>query len=109
MIYRRREAEEVRPGLNILWEPLAKNAILRVGKHSLYVTWNRHTRRLSFAMPFTTLNPWRKIRELEARLITVASECRALDHALHQSNERYDKIRETNAQLRDALSLYRNT
>ena len=53
-------------------------------------------------------NPWRRIRELEARLLTVASECRALDHALHQSNERYDKIRETNAQLRDALSLYRN-
>ena len=54
-------------------------------------------------------NPWRRIRELEARLLTVASECRALDHALHQSNERYDKIRETNAQLRDALSLYRNS
>lgn len=53
-------------------------------------------------------NPWRRIRDLEARLIKVANECSALDHALAQSNERYDKIRETCAQLRDALSLYRN-
>jgi hypothetical protein len=53
-------------------------------------------------------NPWRKIRELEARLLKVAAECAALDHALQQSADRYDKIRETNVQLRDALSLYRN-
>lgn len=46
-------------------------------------------------------NPWRRIRELER-------EIRALEHALHQANERYDKIRETNLQLRDALALYRN-
>ena len=46
-------------------------------------------------------NPWRRIRELEG-------EVRVLDHALHQANERYDKIRETNLQLRDALALYRN-
>ena len=31
-----------------------------------------------------------------------------MDHALSQSNERYDKIREANLQLRDALTLYRN-
>lgn len=53
-------------------------------------------------------NPWRRIRELEAQLRRVTTECAALDNALHHSNERYDKIRETNAQLRDALSLYRN-
>ncbi len=60
-------------------------------------------------------NPWRRIRELEIRLGKEACEHAqakherdALEHALHQSNERYDKIRETNLQLRDALSLYRN-
>lgn len=84
-----------------MWEPKAKGAILSLPWFSLYVTWNRHTRRLSFAMPYTVLRPWRRIRELEAEL-------RAMDHALHRANERYDKIRETNLQLRDALSLYRN-
>lgn len=60
-------------------------------------------------------NPWRRIRELEIRLgweacdhAQAKREIAALEHALHQSNERYDKIRETNLQLRDALSLYRN-
>lgn len=53
-------------------------------------------------------NPWRKIRELEADALRSRAEIAALDHALHQSNDRYDKIRETCAQLRDALSLYRN-
>lgn len=53
-------------------------------------------------------NPWRRIRELQTDLDRARRECAALDHALHQSTERYDKIRETNAQLRDALSLYRN-
>jgi len=53
-------------------------------------------------------NPWRRIRELEGRLSRLQRERDALDHALHQSNERYDKIRETCAQLREALSLYRN-
>ena len=46
------------------------------------------------------LNPWRRIRELE-------DEVRLLDHALHHSNERYDRIRQSNAELREALSLYR--
>lgn len=53
-------------------------------------------------------NPWRRIRDLEAAMARTQRENRALDHALHQSNERYDKIREMNSQLRDALSLYRN-
>lgn len=52
-------------------------------------------------------NPWRRCRELQARLDRVAGECAALDHALRQSTERYDSIREANAQLREALSLYR--
>lgn len=106
MIYRRREGGRVRTGLNILWEPLAKNAILSTPWFSLHVLWNRHTRKLTFAMPFgfnwrAPIGPWRRIRELEAEL-------RALDHALSQSNERYDKIREANAQLRETLTLYRN-
>ena len=53
-------------------------------------------------------NPWRRIRELEVRLGQVACECAALDRALSDANDRYDKVRETNLQLRDALSLYRN-
>jgi hypothetical protein len=52
-------------------------------------------------------NPWRRIRELEVRLGQVACECAALDQALKQSADRYDKIREMNLQLRDALALYR--
>ena len=89
-----------------MWEPKAKGAILSLPWFSLYVTWNRHTRRLKLHAPFgfnwrTPIGPWRRIRELEAEL-------RAMDHALHRANERYDKIRETNLQLRDALALYRN-
>lgn len=53
-------------------------------------------------------NPWRRCRQLEADLREVRNECAALDHALRQSADRYDKVRETNLQLRDALSLYRN-
>ena len=53
-------------------------------------------------------NPWKRIRELEARLMRVSSECAALDHALKQSADRYDKIREMNLQLRDTLKLYRD-
>jgi septal ring factor EnvC (AmiA/AmiB activator) len=54
-------------------------------------------------------NPWKRIRQLEAQLIRVADECSALDHALKQSADRYDKIREMNLQLRDTLTLYRNS
>lgn len=108
MIHLRREAEEVRPGLNILWSKRAKNVILSFGRHSLHILWNRHTRRLTFAMPYTVLRPWRKVRELEAEARTYRAEIAALDRALSDANDRYDKIRETNLQLRDALSLYRN-
>lgn len=113
MIYRRREAELVRTGLNILWEPLAKGAILRTPWFSLYIDWNRHTRRLSFAIPYgfnwrAPIGPWRRIAEMRMEIDRKEREILALDHALHQSNDRYDKIRETCAQLRNALSLYRN-
>lgn len=106
MIYRRREGGRVRTGINVLWEPLAKNVILRTPWFSLHVLWDRHARRLRFAVPYgfnwrAPFGPWRRIRELE-------HELRAMDRALSDANDRYDKIRETNLQLRDALSLYRN-
>lgn len=53
-------------------------------------------------------NPWRRIRELEAAAKIHATEKYALNHALHMANERYDKIRSANADLREALTLYRN-
>jgi hypothetical protein len=53
-------------------------------------------------------NPWRRIRELEADAKIHATEKYALNHALHMANERYDKIRSANADLREALTLYRN-
>lgn len=53
-------------------------------------------------------NPWRRVRELEAQARNDRAEIALLDRALSDANDRYDKIRETNLQLRDALSLYRN-
>jgi len=89
-----------------LWEPLAKNVILSTPWLSLHILWDRHARRLKFAVPFgfnwrAPIGPWRRIRELEREL-------RSMDRALSDANDRYDRIRETNLQLRDALSLYRN-
>jgi hypothetical protein len=54
------------------------------------------------------VNPWRRIRELEADAKIHATEKYALNHALHLANERYDKIRAANAELRETLTLYRN-
>ena len=120
MIYRRREGGQVKPGLNVLWEPLAKGAILSTPWFSLHVMWNRHTRRLTFAVPYgfnwrAPLGPWRRIAEMrreidrkEREVDRLQHDIAMLDHALHQSNERYDKIREANAQLRETLTLYRN-
>jgi hypothetical protein len=54
------------------------------------------------------INPWRRIRELEADAKIHATEKYALNHALHLANERYDKIRAANAELRQTLTLYRN-
>jgi len=53
-------------------------------------------------------NPWRRIRELEADAKIHATEKYALNHALHMANDRYDKIRAANAELRETLTLYRN-
>lgn len=113
MIWRRREAELVRTGLNVMWEPLAKGAVLKTPWFSWYVSWNRHTRRLAFAVPTgfnwrVPLGPWRVIADLRREVDLKERDILALDQALHRSNERYDKIRDMNAQLRDALSLYRN-
>lgn len=113
MIHRRREAELVKPGINLMWEPKAKGAIVKTPWFSWYITWNRHTRRLSFAVPHgfnwrAPLGPWRRIHELEAAAKIHATEKYALNHALHLANDRYDKIRAANAELRETLTLYRS-
>jgi hypothetical protein len=113
MIHRRREGELVKPGINIMWEPVAKGVIVETPWFSWYVTWNRHTRRVVFAVPHgfywrAPLGPWKRIADMQLEIDRKEREILALDHALHQSNDRYDKIREMNTQLRDALSLYRN-
>ena len=53
-------------------------------------------------------NPWRRARELQAQLDRVTQERDGIEHALSQSCDRYDKVREMNTQLRDALALYRS-
>jgi hypothetical protein len=113
MIHRRREAELVKPGINIMWEPVAKGMIVKTPWFSWYVTWNRHTRRMSFAVPHgfnwrAPLGPWRRIADLEAAAKHHATEKYALNHALHLANDRYDKIRAANHELRETLTLYRN-
>jgi septal ring factor EnvC (AmiA/AmiB activator) len=53
-------------------------------------------------------NPWRRAREVQAQLDRVTFERDKIEHALSQSCDRYDKVREMNTQLRDALALYRS-
>lgn len=53
--------------------------------------------------------PWKRIRELEQQLQRADRRCAGLEFALSQSADRYDRIREANAQLRETLTLYRNT
>ena len=53
-------------------------------------------------------NPWRRARELQAQLDRVTQDRDNIEHALSQSCDRYDKVREMNSQLRDALALYRS-
>lgn len=53
-------------------------------------------------------NPWRANRELRSEIARLLAQNHLLEHALHQSNERYDRIRDTCAELRSALALYRN-
>lgn len=106
MIHRRPYGEPVRPGINLSANEHYADLIIATPIISLYLRWDKARRRpfvnayRHFGWP-PVIGPWRRIRELEA-------EVRQLDHALHMANDRYDKIRETNLQLRDALSLYRN-
>ena len=53
-------------------------------------------------------NPWRKIRELQTDLDKAVRERNDFEFELSRACDRYDKVREMNTQLRDALSLYRN-
>lgn len=53
-------------------------------------------------------NPWRRARELQVQLDRVTQERNEFELALSQSCDRYDKVREMNSQLRQALSLYRS-
>jgi len=59
-------------------------------------------------LPRLFTNPWRRIRELEAAAEHHDTELYALNHALHMANDRYDRIRAANAELRETLTLYRN-
>ena len=54
-------------------------------------------------------NPWRCLRELEAELVDVKYQRDSARHAALLAADRYNKIRDTNLQLRDALELYRNS
>jgi hypothetical protein len=53
-------------------------------------------------------NPWRRARELQAQLDRALRDNGHLNRALRDSADRYDKIRDMNAHLREALRLYRN-
>lgn len=53
-------------------------------------------------------NPWRRARELRAQLDHANFERAMLERALRDGNDRYDRIREANAQLRETLTLYRS-
>lgn len=55
------------------------------------------------------LNPWGEIRKLRAQLDAKEHQLRRLERALGLSDDRYDKVREANLQLRDALDLYRRS
>lgn len=54
------------------------------------------------------LNPWSANRRLRVENRALRIERDAYELALHQSNERYDRIRAANAELRETLGLYRN-
>jgi hypothetical protein len=54
------------------------------------------------------LNPWRRIAQLERENARLVWEVGGLTHALHGSNERYDRIRDANVHLRETLTLYRD-
>ena len=113
MIWRRREGGLVRTGLNVTWEPLAKNAILHTPWFRWYVSWNRHKRRVTFAVPTgfnwrAPLGPWKRIADLTAELEDAECSRDGWQHRALLLQDRYDKMHEMNTQLRRALSLYRD-
>lgn len=59
-------------------------------------------------------NPWRRIAELEQRIMHLEADAviaaltiESMQRHCDLLADRYDKMREMNAQLRDALNLYR--
>jgi hypothetical protein len=54
------------------------------------------------------LNPWRHARNLEHEIYELTCDRNRWRHQAMLINDRYDKIRETAAQLRETLTLYRN-
>jgi hypothetical protein len=53
------------------------------------------------------INPWRRVRALEQSVADHEAHIAELQRALSISADRYDLIREMNAQLRETLELYR--
>lgn len=53
-------------------------------------------------------NPWRRARELQAQLDAAVRERNDYEFELSRACDRYDKVREMNTQLRQALALYRS-
>jgi septal ring factor EnvC (AmiA/AmiB activator) len=53
------------------------------------------------------LNPWGRARFLGNQLARANREIDALERALRDSADRYDRVRDANARLREALELYR--
>lgn len=54
-------------------------------------------------------NPWREIRALRTQLGQALAERADFERELARACDRYDKVRDMNGQLREALGLYRNT
>ena len=52
-------------------------------------------------------NPWRRVRELERIVADHERHNAELQRALGVSADRYELVREMNAQLRQTLELYR--